>query len=79
MGIYLAQTFHRNADGSRRIYYVLRENYWDAKQKRQRQRYLAYIGVKPVLTAAKARALAKKIGCSLEELKAVKRLKIVGS
>lgn len=77
MGIYLAKTFQRRADGSRMEYYILRENYWDFKQKRQRTRYLAYVGPKPVLPLEKARKLAKKLGVSLDELRRVRRLKIV--
>lgn len=77
MGLYIAKTFQRRADGSRVYYYILRENYWDAKQKRQRTRYMAYLGRKPVLPLDKARTLAKKIGVSLDDLRKVRRLKIL--
>lgn len=77
--MFLAKTTRRSGDGSLRTYYVLRDSYWDKKLKRQRHRYIAYLGPKPVLTLAKARALARKLDCSLEDLKRVKRLKIVES
>lgn len=77
MGIYLARTFQRRADGSQRDYYVLRENYWDFKQKRQRTRYVAYVGRTKTLSLAKARKLARKIGITLDELRRVRGLRIV--
>jgi hypothetical protein len=77
MGIYLAKTFQRRADGTKRDYFMLRENYWDFKEKRQRTRYLSYIGPKPVLKESRAKALAKRLGVSVEDLRKVRRLKIV--
>jgi hypothetical protein len=76
--MFLAKNVRKSEGGAQRAYYVLRDSYWDKKLKRQRHRYLAYIGVKPVLTLAKARELAKKIGCSVDDLRRVRRLKIVG-
>ncbi len=58
-------------------YYVLRRNFWDEKARAVRQQYLAYVGATPAITLEKAREIAQKIGCSLEELKAVNGLKIV--
>lgn len=58
-------------------YYVLKGNFWDAKKKAVKQKYLAYIGATPTITLEKAREIANKIGCSLDELKAVRGLKIV--
>lgn len=76
MGIYLARTFQRRADGSKRVYYILRLNYWDFDQKRQRARYLAYLGREPVLTEEKAKALAKKLGVTIDDLRLVRGLRI---
>jgi hypothetical protein len=77
MSIFVTKGHRRKPDGSRYEYYVLRESVWDRKAKAVKQRYLAYVGVTPRLTQSKARAIAKKLGLSLDELRAVRRLKIV--
>ncbi len=74
--MFLAQSFRRRKDGSRYSYWLLRETYWDPKEKRQRHRYLGYVGPKPVLTLERARELARKLGVTLEELRRVRRLRI---
>ncbi len=40
------------------------------------QVYVAYVGPKPVLTVAKAKRLAKRLGITLDELRRVRRLRI---
>jgi hypothetical protein len=75
--MYLGKIFQRRADGSQRAYYVLTSTVWDKKAKRPRRKYLAYIGTEPSITLKKAREIAQKINCSLDELKAVRGLKIV--
>lgn len=59
--------------------YILAESYWDKKLKRPRQRYLAYVGKKPVMSLAKARGICKRKGIKLEDLKRVKGLRIKDS
>lgn len=74
--MFLAKNVRKSKTG-KRAYYVLRDSYWDRKLKRQRHRYLAYLGVKPQLTEAKARQLAAKLGVALDDLRKVRRLKII--
>lgn len=78
VGMFLAKTVRRTKSGKIRVYYVLRTSYWDKSLKRQRHRYLAYIGTKPVLTIAEARQLAHRLGCTVDDLRRVKRLRITG-
>lgn len=75
--MYIVKSYRKRADGSKWTYYYLRDTVWDKKLKRQKNIYLAYLGTKRVITQAKARAICKKLGITLEELKKVKRLKIV--
>jgi len=58
-------------DGSYYTYYVLKETYWDKAEKRQKQRYLAYVGVRRTISQEKAEKIAQKLGCSLDALKRV--------
>lgn len=58
-------------------YYVLKETTWDKKTKAQRQHYLCYLGAKKVLPLAKAKAICKKLGITLDELRKVRGLKII--
>jgi hypothetical protein len=51
--------------------------YLGFQEKEARNVYLAYIGTKPVLTEKKARAIAKKLGVTLDDLKAVRGLRII--
>lgn len=76
MGMYIAKTFQRRADGSRREYYIIRENYWDFEQKRQRTRYVAYLGRSKTLSLDRAKKIAKKLGIGLDDLRRVRGLKI---
>jgi len=76
--MYLAKSFRRRATKETPwTYYFLRETIWDPKTKKRRNVYLAYVGVKPILTEKKARQIAKKIGCSVDELKRIRGLRIV--
>jgi len=75
--MYLAKVSVRRADGSKRFYYVLRHTEWSKTERRPIQRYLGYIGAKPVLSLKRAKALAKKLGVTLDDLGAVRGLKIV--
>jgi len=78
MSIYIAKGFKKLASGKRLIYFVLRQNVWDYAEKRQRTKYIAYLGKCPVLTVEKARKLSEKLGIELEELARVRRLQITG-
>ena len=64
-------------DGQRTFHWALKENYWDPEAKAQRQRHIAYIGKEPILTLAKAKAICEAKGLTLEQLQAVKGLRIV--
>lgn len=75
--MFLAKNMRKSKTGAKRAYYVLRDSYWDRQLKRQRHRYLAYLGVKPQLSEAKARQLASKLGVALDDLRKVRRLKII--
>jgi len=78
MSIYIAKAFKKMASGKRLIYFVLRQNVWDHTEKRQRTKYIAYVGKQPVLSLEKAREIADKLGIELEELARVRRLEIAG-
>jgi len=75
--MYLAKVSVRRADGSKRFYYVLRHTEWSKTERRPIQRYLGYIGAKPILPLKRAKALAKKTGIGLAELRRVRGLRIV--
>jgi hypothetical protein len=60
-----------------RAYYQLCTNLWDTKKKAVKQVYLASAGRHKTISLEKAREIAKKIGCSLDDLRAVNGLRIV--
>jgi len=68
----------RLADGRVGVYtrYVLAKAIWDKEERRQKQKYVGYVGTKPVLTLAKAKEICKAKGLKLEDLKKVKGLRI---
>ena len=76
MSIFVAKGHRKKSDGSRYEFYVLRETTWDKKAKAVKQGYLAYLGTKPVITGAKAQAIAKKVGVKVDDLRKVRGLKI---
>lgn len=57
-------------------FYVLKQTLWDPKTKAQRQHYVCYLGAKKVIPLAKAQAICKKLGITLDELRKVRGLKI---
>jgi len=80
--MYLAKQVQRK--GRRKyVYYVLRETLWDRKTGTSKQRYLIAVGPKRTITESRARELAQKIskkldrGVTVEDLKKVKRLRVV--
>jgi len=76
--LYLAKSFRKRVTKKTPwVYYFLRDTRWDPKTKKRRNIYLAYVGVRPVLTKKKARAIAKKLGVTLDDLKAVRGLRII--
>jgi hypothetical protein len=77
MGYYLGYIKRNSPSGKLRVYYFLRANVWDAREKRQRTHHLAYLGKKPEISLSRARALCERCGIPLETLKSVKGLKIV--
>lgn len=58
--------------------WVLKKSVWDKELKRARQVYLAHLGKSKSLSLEKAQAICEKIGVTLDELRAVKRLRIRG-
>jgi hypothetical protein len=75
--VYLAKSFRKRVTKKTPwVYYFLRDTIWDSKKKKRRNVYLAYIGTKPILTEKKARAIAKKLGITLDDLRAVRGLRI---
>ena len=58
-------------------FYALRENRWDRKSKRSRQRHVAYIGTKPEITQEKAERICEEKGITMDQLQKVNRLRIV--
>lgn len=77
MSIFVATGRYKKRDGSYYVYYVLREGYWDKRERRIKQRYVGYIGTRPVLSLSNARKLAQKAGITLDELRRVRGLTIV--
>jgi hypothetical protein len=75
--MYLIKGRYKKRDGSYYTFWVLRETVWDRAQKRSVQRYVAYVGPKRTITLQRAQALAKKIGCTVDDLRRVRGLKIV--
>jgi hypothetical protein len=75
--MYLAKISVRRADGTKRYYFVLRHTEWSKTERRPIQRYLGYVGAKPILPLKRAKALAKKAGIGLDELRRVNGLRIV--
>jgi hypothetical protein len=77
MGLYVARMYRNLASGKRLTYHVLRQNVWDYREKRQKTKYVAYLGVKPVLPLSKAIKLARRLRLTLDDLKRVRGLRIV--
>jgi hypothetical protein len=77
MGLYVARMYRNLASGKRLTYFVLRQNVWDYREKRQKTKYVGYLGVKPVLPISKALKLARKLRLSLDDLKRVRGLRII--
>jgi hypothetical protein len=77
MGLYVARMYRNLASGKRLTYHVLRMNVWDYREKRQKTKYVAYLGVKPVLPISKALKLARRLRMSLDDFKRVRGLRIV--
>jgi hypothetical protein len=75
--MYVARMYKYSARGQRLVYYVLRRSVWDAREKREKTLYVAYLGKKPELSLSRAVEISKRSGIPLEALKSVRRLKIV--
>jgi len=73
----LAKTRRQTKAGKQYPFYVLRENAWDTTVQATRQRYIAYVGVRPILTESKAGSICEAKGLTLDQLRAVKGLSIV--
>jgi hypothetical protein len=77
MGLYIARVYKNLASGKQLTYHVLRMNVWDYREKRQKTKYVAYLGVKPILPISKALKLARRLRLTLDDLKRVRGLRIV--
>lgn len=75
--MYITRIYKKRVDGTKGYYYVLYRSYWDYIQKRQKNKYLAYLGTKPEISEEKAKQIATKLGISLDELRKVKKLTIL--
>jgi hypothetical protein len=75
--MYIAKTFVRRADGTKRYYFVLRHTIWDKVQKRPVQKYVAYLGVQPIITFWRAQEIAQESGLTIDDLRRVRGLTIV--
>jgi hypothetical protein len=75
--MYIAKTFVRRADGTKRYYFVLRDTIWDKVQKRPVQKYIAYLGVQPIISLERAQEIAEENGLTIDDLKRVRGLTIV--
>lgn len=73
--MYVAKQVQRKG-GRVYVYYALRETYWDPEKKTLRQRYLAGLGPSRRIRPKRAQEICKKLKISLEELRAVKGLRI---
>jgi hypothetical protein len=77
MGLYIARVYKNLASGKQLTYHVLRMNVWDYREKRQKTKYVAYLGVKPILPISKALKLARRLRLTLDDFKRVRGLRIV--
>jgi hypothetical protein len=77
MGLYVARIYKNLASGKRLTYFVLRQNVWDYEEKRQKTKYVGYLGKKPQLSLEKAQALCQKLGIRLIDLESVRGLQII--
>jgi hypothetical protein len=75
--MYIAKTFVRRADGTKRYYFVLRHTVWDKVQKRPVQKYIAYLGVQPIISLERAQEIAQENGLTIDDLRRVRGLTIV--
>jgi hypothetical protein len=75
--MYIAKTFVRRADGTKRYYFVLRDTIWDKSQKRPVQKYIAYLGVQPIISLERAQEIAQENGLTIDDLRRVRGLTIV--
>jgi len=77
MSLYISRVYRKLASGKKLVYFVLRANVWDYAEKRQRTKYVSYLGKEPKLSLKRAREIAKRIGIKPEDLKRVRGLKII--
>ena len=75
--MFLARTW-KNIGDMRYESWVLKKGVWDKARKRYKQVYLAYIGKSKKISAERAQEICLKLGITLDEMRKVKRLRIVG-
>jgi len=75
--MFLAKTLRKSAAGKPLIYWILRETKWDKKEQRLKSHYLAYVGPSTRITRKRAKEIATKVGCTVEDLSRIRRLRII--
>ena len=74
--MFLAKTW-KTIRGKRYVSWSLKKGIWDKERKRYKQIYLAYVGKSKKITLEKAQEICTKLGIPLDEMRKVKRLRIV--
>jgi len=76
-GYNLTKSASQKKDGTRYAFYSLRQAYYDKNIAASKNRYIAYIGVEPILSESKAKEISEKKGVPLDELHNVTNLSII--
>jgi len=76
LSMFLAKTWSKR-NGKKYEAWVLKSAIWDKETKRMKQKYLAYIGKTKSISLDKALQICEKLNISLDELKRVKRLRVL--
>ena len=74
--MFLAKTWSTR-NGKKYEAWVLKSAFWDKENKRMKQKYLAYIGKTKSIKLDQALKICEKLEISLDELRSVKRLRII--
>ena len=74
--MFLAKTWSTR-NGKKYEAWVLKRAIWDKETKRMKQKYLAYVGKTKSIKLDKALQICEKLSIPLEELRKVRRLRII--
>jgi len=75
-GYTIAKNTSKRAGGNY-DFWVLRQAYYDKAVKASKNRYICYLGVKPILSESKAREISEKYSIPPDELRNVTNLTII--